>query len=126
MIDSKTLQQTISDRLRKQRREKAVHMGCKLTQADVSAAVGISRPHLAAAEAGHANVSLETIAKLADFYEVSLDYLVGFSVSPFQPLGDSIQAQEEAALTRAWRAMTSGEKRALMEFLSHFGRENAA
>lgn len=126
MIDAEVLQTTISDRLRRQRREKAVHMGCKLTQADVAAAVGISRPHLAAAESGHANVSLETIAKLADFYEVSLDYLVGFSVSPFKPLGDSMQAQEEATLTRAWRAMNSGEKRALLEFLNRFGRERVA
>lgn len=126
MIDVHSLKQTISDRLRKQRREKAIHMGCKLTQAEVAAAVGISRAHLAAAEAGHANVSLETITKLADFYEVSLDYLVGFSVSPFKPLGNSIQAHEEAILTQAWRAMTSGEKRALMEFLNRFGRERVA
>lgn len=126
MIDVNSLQKTISDRLRRQRREKAIYLGGKLTQADVAAAVGISRAHLAAAESGHANVSLETIAKLADFYEISLDYLVGFSVSPFKPLGNSIQAQEEALLTKSWRAMTSGEKRALMEFLNRFGRERVA
>lgn len=126
-FDKTGLQDSIRDTLRKCRRRKADEMGCKLTQQDVAEAVGISRSHLAAAESGHANVSLEVMARLSQFYDVSLDYLAGFSVSPLKSSGPDIKTLEEATLLRGWRAMDDSERAAFKVFLNSMRRDvNAA
>ena len=48
-----------------------------LTLTDVSKYTGISVPSLSAYERGHYTPSLENLCKLANFFQVSLDQLVG-------------------------------------------------
>lgn len=62
---------TIGDRLRRLRDEKDV------TQAEVAKALGVDRSTLAYWEIGKRDPDSETIKKLANYYNVSTDYLLG-------------------------------------------------
>lgn len=53
-----------------------------LTQQDVAAAIGVTRPAYTAYESGSRKPEYETLEKLADFYGVSIDFLLGRSSLP--------------------------------------------
>ncbi|MEW6016463.1 MAG: helix-turn-helix transcriptional regulator [Pseudomonadota bacterium] len=61
----------IGDKLRELR------MALDKTQAEVAEAVGISRSYLAGLERGHERPSVDVTLRLADFFRVSIDYLLG-------------------------------------------------
>lgn len=48
-----------------------------LTQAQVGAALGLSQRTYAYYESGQRTIPPETLCALADFYQVSVDYLLG-------------------------------------------------
>jgi len=60
-----------SEILRDLRKEK------KLTQLDVATALGITVRQYQRYESGEQTTTLENLIALADFFDVSLDYLVG-------------------------------------------------
>mgnify|MGYP001074117467 CR=1 FL=1 len=47
------------------------------TQREVSKETGISQPSIAQYETGTREPDIETLGILADFYEISLDWLIG-------------------------------------------------
>ena len=59
------------DRLRALRKE------LKETQKQTAAAVGIAERHYQKIEYGHINVPATTVKFLADFFDVTTDYLLG-------------------------------------------------
>lgn len=61
----------VRDRLRNLRNEK------DLTQQDLADFLGITRPAYTAYESGRRQPDNETLSKLADFFGVSVDYLLG-------------------------------------------------
>ncbi len=64
-----------------------------LTQAQVGAYLHISQRSYAHFEAGTRGVPIEILVSLADFYQVSLDYLVGRSnQKEMLPKADSVNA----------------------------------
>lgn len=60
----------MGDRIRECRKQK------KLSQADLAEKIGVSDNTISNMETGNNNVKLENIEKVADFFKVSLDYLV--------------------------------------------------
>ena len=52
------------------------------TQAAIAAAVGINRTTITLMERGERSGSIEVLCALADYFDVSLDYLVGRSDDP--------------------------------------------
>lgn len=48
-----------------------------LTQAQVGEIIGVSQRAYSHYEAGTRDIPIETLIKLADYYQVNLDYLVG-------------------------------------------------
>lgn len=61
----------LKDQLKKLRIEN------KKTQQDMADFLGITRPAYTAYETGNRQPDYETLQKIADFYEVSVDYLLG-------------------------------------------------
>ena len=61
----------LSKRLTELRKEKGV------TQKDMSLLLGITRPAYTAYEMGKRKPDYETIIKLADYFNVTVDYLLG-------------------------------------------------
>lgn len=54
----------------------------RLTQEEAAKRIGIARPTYANYEAGNREPDIETLIKIAEFYKVSLDYLVGRTDNP--------------------------------------------
>lgn len=53
-----------------------------LTQDEVANAAGISRPQIANLERGRGEPSIPTLMRLAAFFHVSTDYLLGITEGP--------------------------------------------
>lgn len=47
------------------------------TQEDISKVLGVTRPAYTAYETGKRNPDYDTLEKIADYYDVSIDYLLG-------------------------------------------------
>ena len=63
-------------------RLKTLRKSSKSTQKTIAAAVGISEVSYQRFEYGTVRPSLDTLIALADYFDVSLDYLVGRSDDP--------------------------------------------
>ena len=63
-------------------RLKAIRKIQKLTQRQVANGIGIAERHYQSFEYGTVRPSYDTLIALADFLDVSLDYLVGRSDNP--------------------------------------------
>lgn len=70
------ISKNLSERLKSLRKAK------KYTQRQVAEGIGMREPHYQRYEYGDRTPRLEQLIALADFYEVSLDYLVGRSDDP--------------------------------------------
>ncbi|WP_143296264.1 helix-turn-helix domain-containing protein [Acetobacter okinawensis] len=108
---------TVGARLKSSRLAKAERDGRRITQAEVAEAVGISRSTLTAYEGGHDIPGRDTMRALANFYDVSSDYLLGDS-SPLAANADDIAHDaEERTLLKLWRVIGEEERRSLMILL---------
>ncbi|ATP40729.1 hypothetical protein CSE16_12100 [Solibacillus sp. R5-41] len=63
-------------------RIKALRKGRNKTQQDIATILGVSRPAYTAYEQGNRTPDNETIEKLADYYDVTIDYLYGRTDNP--------------------------------------------
>jgi transcriptional regulator with XRE-family HTH domain len=86
-----------------------------VTQSEVAAAVGIERSTLAGIESGNAMASRATLAALADFYQVTIDYLENGTAAASQQLAlDTAQTEEEATLLRIVRLLDENQRGGLI------------
>ncbi|MGN0568430.1 MAG: helix-turn-helix domain-containing protein [Acutalibacteraceae bacterium] len=65
-----------------------------LRQADVSSATGIDQRTLSNYETGKTNPDSFALIKLADFFDVSIDYLIGRNTDNISKLSDTIKKIE--------------------------------
>lgn len=108
---------TVGSRLKQARLIKGERDGKRLTQAEVAEAVGISRSTLTAYERDHDVPGRDTIRALANFYDVSTDFLLGDS-SLFPADSDDVAHNtEERTLLHLWRVIGEEERRSLMVLL---------
>lgn len=63
-------------------RLKSLRLEKKITQQNIANAIGVTTRNIQNFEYGTARPKLENVIKLADFFNVSLDYLVGRSDNP--------------------------------------------
>lgn len=63
-------------------RIKTLRIDKKVTQKEIAEEIGVSPVSVQRFEYGSVRPSLDTIIALADFFDVSLDYLVGRSDDP--------------------------------------------
>ena len=101
---------TLGKRLRAIRKER------KLTQIEVAEAVGISRSHLAQIEGGK-DPGFRTFRDLAQFFNVSLDFLSGSALAPPLHINDLSEGCDEAVLLNFWRGLNETEQRLLLAFI---------
>lgn len=84
------------DRLRQLRESMPV------TQEDLASRLGISEIQIYRYEKGTAEPRADVVVKLAEFFNVSTDYLLGITETPGTHLHGNLEANEAAAI-RAWR-----------------------
>jgi transcriptional regulator with XRE-family HTH domain len=63
-----------------------------LTQGELSKKLGMARTTYSGYENGFRNPDPETLKKIADFYEVSIDYILGRNTINDQARNDAIEA----------------------------------
>jgi transcriptional regulator with XRE-family HTH domain len=91
--------QAIGARVRLLRRE------LEQTQEHVAAAVGIARSVYGEIETGTGMGGLETMTALADYFKVSLDWLLCRTPDGDPLIGDFIQDADELAWLRLWKRL---------------------
>lgn len=70
------LKNIFADRIKSLRKAK------KVTQSDISELLGVTKTQVSDLENGKTTTSIERLCTLADYFDVSLDYLVGRSNDP--------------------------------------------
>lgn len=84
----------MQNRLRELRLEKG------LTQASIAKALGVTRQAISLYEKGNRELKLETWQKLADFFNVPVDYLLGISKDRLTLTIDDLNSEEQEAYER--------------------------
>lgn len=106
--------ETLGERLKKLRKER------NLNQTEVYAETNVDRSHLSKLENDKAGVSWESLAALADFYDVSIDYLRGKSSVPTIQSPENIaHSEDERLLLKIWRSMNEGERAGLIALVGN-------
>ena len=93
-----------------------------LRQVDVAAATGIDQKTLSNYETGKTQPDARALVALADFFHVSIDYLVGRTDCQLPPAGGmsaEISFEEESLLCR-YRALTAKQKKAVQNILDSY------
>jgi len=107
VADNKNFQ--IGERIRECRKLKS------MSQSELAEAIGVSDNTISNMETGNNNVKLENIEKVADFFKVSLDYLVkGVGQTP----------SEDEFLNR-YNKLSQTDKKKMIEFMKMFFPETA-
>lgn len=100
-----------------------------LNQVDVAAAVDIDRAYLSRLENDGKNASLDLIAALADFYDVSIDYIYRGAPTPLsspQLNSNGPYSVEEKAIIELWREMDDGQRRVFLSMVGGLLKANIA
>ena len=83
-----------------QNRLKEIRQEKKLSQTDIAKALGVTRQAISLYEKGDREPKLETWQKLADFFNVPVDYLLGISKDRSTLTIDDLNPKEQEAYER--------------------------
>ena len=83
-----------------QNRLKEIRQEKKLSQTDIAKALGVTRQAISLYEKGDREPKLETWQKLADFFNVPVDYLLGISKDRSTLTIDDLNPEEQDAYER--------------------------
>lgn len=106
----------LSERLIKQRKKK------KKTQQEMADYLGITRPAYTAYERGNRQPDYETLQKLADFFDVSLDYLLGRTDDPTPPeqkLDEWGLSEEDMVFFKDFASLSEEDKQKAIEHIRY-------
>lgn len=103
-------------------RLKALRKERHLTQEDVAVEIGIKRNYISEIENGKELPGRETLAAFADFYDVTVDYILkGDIAAPPSPMTPKfVEDPDELALLSFWKSLLPEERRLMIKLL--FGR----
>lgn len=104
----------IIERLKKLRKEG------KLTQKDIATFLNISQPAYQQFESGKKKMNLETMEKLADFFNVSTDYLLGKTDFPDLDLEVDIDNAIDNSVTYDGTPITDNDREIIKNFLKDY------
>ncbi|EFX57911.1 helix-turn-helix domain-containing protein [Streptococcus sp. M334] len=104
----------IIERLKKLRKEG------KLTQKDIAAFLNISQPAYQQFESGKKKMNLETMKKLADFFNVSTDYLLGKTDFPDLDLEVDIDTAIDNSVAYDGTPITDNDREIIKDFLKEY------
>lgn len=89
-----------------------------LTQGQIAEKLGVSRPSYTCYELGNTTPNLTTLCKIADLFEVNLDYLMGRSEDPSMDAADPKSAVLEVNLIEKFRKLSPEKRERFLEMLS--------
>ncbi len=101
---------------------KRLREGKGISQQKLAAAIGVSQQSVNAYENKAVEPDIDTLIALADYFETSVDFLVGHT-----PKGKSVEpSPDECAFLRGYRAVSEAERESLRFVLRNYlsRREN--
>ena len=104
----------IIERLKKLRKEG------KLTQKDIATFLNISQPAYQQFESGKKKMNLETMEKLADYFNVSTDYLLGKTDFPDLDLEVDIDNAIDNSVAYDGTPITDNDREIIKNFLKDY------
>lgn len=104
----------IIERLKKLRKEG------KLTQKDIATFLNISQPAYQQFESGKKKMNLETMEKLADYFNVSTDYLLGKTDFPELDLEVDIDTAIDNSVAYDGTPITDNDRTIIKDFLKEY------
>ncbi|RKV84923.1 MAG: XRE family transcriptional regulator [Streptococcus sp.] len=104
----------IIERLKKLRKEG------KLTQKDIATFLNISQPAYQQFESGKKKMNLETMEKLADYFNVSTDYLLGKTDFPDIDLEVDIDNAIDNSVAYDGTPITDNDRMIIKDFLKEY------
>ncbi|MGX7074505.1 helix-turn-helix domain-containing protein [Falseniella ignava] len=104
----------IIERLKKLRKEG------KLTQKDIATFLNISQPAYQQFESGKKKMNLETMEKLADYFNVSIDYLLGKTDIPDLDLEVDIDNAIDNSVAYDGTPITDNDREIIKNFLKNY------
>lgn len=104
----------IIERLKKLRKEG------KLTQKDIATFLNISQPAYQQFESGKKKMNLETMEKLADFFNVSTDYLLGKTDIPDPDLEIDLDTAIDNSVAYDGTPITDNDREIIKDFLKDY------
>ncbi len=84
------------------------------TQQELADYLGTSTQHYGKYELGHAEIPFERAVRIAEYYDVSLDYLAGLT-NVKRPLPKEQYSEQERQLIEAVRHLDDDEKKNLLK-----------
>ena len=108
-----------TERLKKLRKKE------KLTQKDIATFLNISQPAYQQFESGKKKMNLETMEKLADYFNVSIDYLLGKTDIPDLDLEIDIDNAIDNSVAYDGTPITDNDREIIKDFLKdYFANKN--
>lgn len=77
----------------------------RLTQSQIAEKLGVSRPSYTCYELGNSSPTVATLCKMADLFEVNMDYLLGRSEDPSVHAADPKNVAQEIGLLEKFRKL---------------------
>lgn len=81
-------------------RMKALRKERNKTQQDIATLLGVSRPAYTAYEQGNRTPDNDAVEKLADYYDVTLDYLFGRTDKPYRTESPVVSEKDERDIAK--------------------------
>ena len=103
-----------TERLKKLRKKE------KLTQKDIATFLNISQPAYQQFESGKKKMNLETMEKLADYFNVSIDYLLGKTDIPDFDLEIDIDNAIDNSVAYDGTPITDNDREIIKDFLKDY------
>lgn len=103
-----------TERLKKLRKKE------KLTQKDIARFLNISQPAYQQFESGKKKMNLETMEKLADYFNVSIDYLLGKTDIPDLDLEIDIDNAIDNSVAYDGTPITDNDREIIKDFLKDY------
>lgn len=98
-------------------RIRALRKKHNLSQAEAAAAIGMARSSLTSIETGHDLPGRETMAAIARFFRVPLDYLENGRAASPPGAAQLVDDPDELALLEFWRSLTVEERGLMLKML---------
>lgn len=102
-----------------------IRMG--VSQQQIANIIGTSQQSINKYENRSIEPDIQTLAKLADFFGTTIDYLVGHSPSPKQTVEEEVEfTKEEISLLYDYRSLSKEEKASIRLILKNYLRNKNA
>lgn len=103
-------------------RLRELRQGASMSQQKLAAQLGISQQSINKYENHNVEPDLALLTQMADFFETTVDYLIGHTDDPARPLAaeERILSREETQLIANYRLLSTQEKKLVSDVVTGY------